>query len=132
MAKEKSKKQSMLSIPQRLVEPVYHFLVAQLGKLDRRKKDLEDEDPFKDEGRVVDNASPDTDAAEQFGHARIKAIKEELEKKSNQIKKAIKRIRRGKYGICEVCGQMIDTDRLAVYPEATVCVKCESRKEKKL
>ena len=35
------------------------------------------------------------------------------------------------YGICEDCGKMIDTDRLMIYPEATLCVSCEAKKEKK-
>jgi len=35
----------------------------------------------------------------------------------------------GKYGICDKCGEMIDTDRLAVRPEATVCMTCEKEGE---
>lgn len=120
----------VLSYPKKLLIPIGHFLTDQLKKLDRRKKDLEKEDPFADVSRVVDNASPDTDAAEQFGHARTKAIQEELEKKSAQIKRALKRVKQGKYGICEVCGNLIDTDRLGIYPEATVCISCEKKKEK--
>jgi DnaK suppressor protein len=79
---------------------------------------------------VTDNASPDTDAAEQFGHARVSAIKEQLDKKMIQTKKALARVKIGKYGICEDCGKMIDTDRLMIYPEATLCVKCETKREK--
>ena len=78
----------------------------------------------------MDNASPDADAEEQFGHARVSAIKEELNLKSKHIKKALERIKSGKYGICEDCGNMIDTDRLAAIPEASLCASCAKKREK--
>lgn len=125
----KTDKQKLV-FPQNLLVPVGQFLQAKLKLLERRKKVIEKDDPFKDPGRLLDNASPDTDAAEQFGHARTSAIKTELARKAVQTRKALTRIKIGKYGICEDCGQMIDTDRLVVYPEATKCVKCEAKREK--
>ncbi|MEJ2347688.1 MAG: TraR/DksA C4-type zinc finger protein [Patescibacteria group bacterium] len=131
---KKQKKQrgkvKAVQIPAKLLTPVGHFLQGQLKKLEKRKKDIEEEDPFKDTSRVLDNASPDTDAAEQFGHARASAIKEEIDRKIIQTKKALTRVKLGKYGVCEDCGKMIDTDRLMVYPEATLCAKCQAKKEK--
>ena len=120
----------IITFPARLLAPVGSFLLAQLKRLERRKKDIEKEDPFTDTDRVNDNASPDTDAAEQFGHARTSAIKDQLDKKMIQTRKALSRIRVGKYGICEDCSKMIDTDRLMVYPEATLCAKCKTKREK--
>lgn len=32
---------------------------------------------------------------------------------------------RGLYGTCENCGQPIDPDRLAAFPEATLCITCK-------
>jgi len=83
-----------------------------------------------DESRVSDNASPDTDAAEQFGHARTSAIRDQLDRKIIQTKKALARVKIGNYGICEDCGEMIDTDRLMIYPEATLCANDAAKKEK--
>lgn len=119
-----------LQIPARLLGPVGEFLQSQLGRLERRRSVLEKEDPFI-AGRAENLASPDTSAAEQFGHARLEAIRKELDRKIIQIRKALARIKVGRYGICEECGQMIDTDRLMVYPETTLCIKCERRKEGK-
>lgn len=116
--------------PKNLLKPVSDFLKLQLQKLKYQKKNISSEDPFNDKARTLDNASPDTEAEEQYGHTRVSAIKEQLNKKSNQIKKALIRIKRGKYGQCEDCGKMIDTDRLAVFPEATMCVNCEKKREK--
>lgn len=130
MAKSKSKKDEV-RFPAKLVAPIGNLLSQSLKKLERRKKDIEKEDPFSNAARVTDNASPDADAEEQFGHARTSAIKEQLDRKIIQTKKALSRIKVGKYGVCESCGKMIDTDRLMIYPEATICVTCEKNKNKK-
>jgi DnaK suppressor protein len=132
MRKKKAKKKNprVVKFPANLVAPVGKFLQGRLKRLEKRKKVIEKEDPFRNTSRVTDNASPDTDAAEQFGHARVSAIKEQLDKKMIQTKKALARVKIGKYGICEDCGKMINTDRLMVYPEATLCVKCEAKREK--
>lgn len=119
-----------IRFPQNLLKPVSEFLALQLKSLKIYKNKISSEDPFIDESRVLDNAAPDTEAEEQFGHARVSAIKEELNKRSDQIKKALKKVEKGKYGICEDCEKMIDTDRLAAYPEATMCITCEKKREK--
>jgi len=119
----------ILGYPSKLVAPVGKFLQEKLKLLERRKKDIEKEDPFKDVNRLMDNASPDADAAEQFGHARTSALKEQLDRKIIQTRKALTRVKIGKYGICEDCGKMIDTDRLMAYPEATLCARDQAKRE---
>ena len=121
---------SKVKFPANLLFPIGKLLNWRLSSLEKKKKSVEDEDPFKDTERLNDNASPDTDAAEQFGHARSTALRNELAKKIVQTKKALTSIKIGTYGICEDCGKMIDTDRLVVYPEATKCVSCEAKREK--
>jgi RNA polymerase-binding transcription factor DksA len=135
LKRKRSKKQkvtgkNIISFPAKVLSPVGGFLQARLKKLEKRRKVIEKEDPFRDSSRVVDNASPDTDAAEQDGHARTTAIKEQLDKKIIQTRKALTRVKLGKYGICEDCKNMIDTDRLVVYPEATLCTGCQGKREK--
>lgn len=117
------------AFPKNVIAPVGKFLQGRLKALERRKKDIESEDPFTDTSRILDNASPDTDAAEQFGHARTSAVKDSLNRKIIQTRKALSRVKIGKYGICEDCGKMIDTDRLMVYPEATLCAIDQRKKE---
>lgn len=115
--------------PINLLRPIQKFLHLEEKKLNERKTQLEKQDPFSDPRRITDNASVDTDASEQFGHATIEGLKKEIDRKLIQIRKALTRIKLGKYGTCEKCGRMIDTDRLMVFPEATVCVACEKKKE---
>lgn len=129
MAKKDNNK--VVHFPARLLAPIGDFLGDQLRSLKVRRAKIVSDDPFKNTARVSDNAAPDADAEEQFGHARTTAIKDELDRKIVQTRRALARIKIGKYGICENCGQMIDTDRLIIYPEATFCVKCERKKERK-
>ena len=125
-----NKKKSQLSFPSNLVTPIANVLRSSLKRLKFRKKEISKEDPFKNKARLSDNASPDADAEEQFGHARTSAIKEQIDRQIIQTRKALTRIKIGKYGICEDCGNMIDTDRLIAYPEATLCAKCKAKREK--
>lgn len=126
----KSKARDQLSFPVNILAPIGRFLKHQISKLEKNKKKIDSEDPFKVLGRAADNASPDTDAEEQFGHARTSAIKAQIDRKIIQTRKALSRVKIGKYGICEACGRLIDTDRLMIYPEATLCAKDAAKREK--
>lgn len=130
MSKKVIQKSTDPKIPQGLLNQVSQFLQARLKLLEKRKKEITKEDPFKDLDRVNDNAALDVEADEQSGHARISAIRKEIIRAKVQIKKALSRVKVGKYGICTDCGQMIDTDRLMVYPEATLCTRDAGKREK--
>lgn len=119
-----------IAFPERILSPIRRFLRREEKQLEERKKTLEEEDPFSDPTRINDNAAVDAEAAEQFGHARVEALRKEIDRRLIDIHKALSRIRIGKYGICESCGQMIDTERLMVKPEANLCIKCERKKGK--
>lgn len=116
--------------PNNLLKPVGAFLSAKLKMLRINRKRIASDDPFNNKARDLESAAADTEAEEQFEHARIVAIKGELNEKARQIKRALDRVKKGKYGICEACSKMIDTDRLAIYPEATLCASCSKKKEK--
>lgn len=116
--------------PKSLLRPVGQFLSQKLKSLRLNRKRIVADDPFNNKARDLESAAADTEAEEQFEHARIVAIKGELNEKARQIKRALGRVKKGKYGICEVCSKMIDTDRLAIYPEATLCTSCSKKKEK--
>jgi len=42
------------------------------------------------------------------------------------IKQALSRIESGEYGVCQVCGEPINIERLKVIPYSNMCVKCAS------
>lgn len=128
--KKRSRVVKTIVFPARLVAPVGIYLANQLKRLKKRRKEITKDDPFKNLERANDNAAPDTDAEEQDGHARTVAVRGQLDKKIIQTRRALARIKLGKYGVCESCNRMINTDRLIIYPEATLCTKCSSKKEK--
>lgn len=123
-------KRPVIKFPAQVLKPIRDFLRREEKKLEKRKKNLEKEDPFSDTIRLTDNAASDADAAEQFGHARVEALKKQIDKRLIDIRKALGRIKIGSYGTCESCSKMIDTDRLMVKPEATLCIDCERKKGK--
>jgi DnaK suppressor protein len=71
----------------------------------------------------TDSADPNetADNIEEFeGNT---AVLKELEIRYNDIKDAIKKIDEGKYGICEVGGELIEKDRLEANQTARTCKK---------
>jgi len=118
----------ILNFPSRLLSPIKLFLEKELVKLKRTKKQLKKDDPFLDENRATDN-SLEEDVDEQIGHFDNEIKSKFLSKQIAQFRIALTRIKIGKYGICEKCGKMIDTDRLAVRAEATTCIKCSKESE---
>lgn len=126
MAKDKKQ----IKYPEEVLKPVKEHLLSRLFGLEKRKKEIAETDPFNDTSRLDDNAAIDADAAEQIEHMNVSALKSSIDRSLIQIRKALARVRVGKYGICERCGKMIDTDRLMIMPETTVCMECEKKREK--
>lgn len=126
MAKKikKVKTKVVVKFPANILEPIGTFLRQEIDKLSRRQKELKEVDPFSDPQRLNDNAASDTEAQEQIGHEQVVALKEQVDRKLIQLRKALTMVRVGKYGICEKCKKMIDTDRLMIMPEATLCADC--------
>lgn len=116
--------------PEEILKPVEGALKLRLSDLEKRRKRVEAEDPFNDKSRLDDNAAIDADAAETVGHMEVSAIQKALSFSIVQVRKALTMIKIGSYGLCERCGKMIDTDRLIIVPETTVCVECEKKREK--
>jgi DnaK suppressor protein len=52
------------------------------------------------------------------------ALRESAEAKIKSIKGALARLDHGDYGVCEICGQVIDPARLEILPHTTLCVRC--------
>ena len=70
-------------------------------------------------GRLEEGA----DEVEEY--STFLSIKENLEKKLLNIEKALERIKKGKYGICEKCGRKISEEKLRACPETNLCLECQ-------
>jgi DnaK suppressor protein len=124
-----SKKNEAIKFPMNLIMPIKDFLENEMVKMKITKKKIHQADPFSDENRTLNN-SVEEDLDEQLGHFDAQIKSKFIDRQIVQIRKALSRIKVGKYGICEECGEMIDTERLAIKPETTVCVKCKNESEK--
>lgn len=120
---------SKIKFPLSVLKPLKIHLTEEEQKLKKRQAELDAEDPYKNTDRVNDNADVADDAAEESGHDRVAALKTEIDKALIEIRKTLTKIRVGKYGLCENCGQMIDTDRLSIKPTATLCINCANHQK---
>jgi|SRR3989344_2606212 len=91
---------------------------------------LKREDPFATEDRSI-IVEPGTDASTLFGHEKTVVLEGQLKTDLKEIEKALEKIKKGTYGVCERCGKPIDVARLEVKPAAIYCMKCEGELEKK-
>lgn len=121
----------MKKYPVEILNKIKNDLLAEKHKLETGLKKLSLEDPFTDPERVNDNAASDTEAKEEIDHERIEALQDDIKANLSSIDESLKRIKKGTYGFCDKCGKMIDTDRLAAYPNAKYCINCQNGSAKK-
>ncbi len=105
------------------VEKQRNLILKKLGR-------VKEEDPFSSEDRSL-IVEPGTDAAVLSGHERAVVLEDRLKADLKEIESALKKIKKGTYGLCERCGKSIDAGRLEVKPQAVYCLKCESEVENK-
>jgi DnaK suppressor protein len=67
---------------------------------------------------------------EMFEREKDLSIAERIEAELADVRRALKRIDEGTYGICEACGRPIARARLEVRPEARFCVDDQARAER--
>lgn len=54
----------------------------------------------------------------------VQALDHEGHVELADIKAALKRIKKGEYGICQTCDEEINENRLDAIPETAFCIKC--------
>jgi len=118
----------MNDIPNKFIGPIRVYLENRLMELKTWQKKNKQSDPFSDELRTSQNSLED-DLEEQVGHFDSEVKSSFISKQIVEFRKALTRIKIGKYGICERCKKPIDTDRLAIRPETTKCLACEKNEE---
>ena len=76
------------------------------------------------------DVEPDEGDAEIVEREKNAVLIGVLERKLQDIDAALRSIDKGQYGICQRCGQEIETGRLEIKPDSTLCVKCQSDVER--
>lgn len=122
--------QAVVEFPQKILEPLKNYLMNEEKRLRKTRARLEKEDPYSNGwANNDDDAAIDSEVMEMASHDQVSAEKKETKRALINIRKTLTRIKIGKYGLCENCNKMIDTDRLAINPTAEYCVDCERKKE---
>lgn len=120
----------MQSFPRDVLDQIRSALEEERNRVASRIVELSAQDPFRDPDRVHDNAASDTEASEESNHERYVAMVDQLNARAVALDDALLRVSNGTYGYCVRCGAMIDTDRLAIVPTATLCLECEKKRKK--
>jgi DnaK suppressor protein len=84
-------------------------------------------------GDAVSDAGDDpADAgAKAFEREQELALSQNAQDLLLQTERALERIDKGTYGVCESCGKAIGKARLLAFPRATLCVECKQREERR-
>lgn len=70
------------------------------------------------------------DLAFDSGSEEVASQLAELESRElSQIERALKKLKQGSYGLCEVCAKRIPVARLNVLPYSTTCIECKREME---
>jgi DnaK suppressor protein len=57
-------------------------------------------------------------------------LRRRLERRLAELDRVTRRVEQGQYGVCESCGAEIPAERLAAIPDTTLCVRCQSKRER--
>lgn len=69
-------------------------------------------------------------ASEVFEQAKSLAVRRQLLRTLDEVNRALEKMDKGIYGLCDVCGQPIDPARLKASPHALLCMTCQARAER--
>jgi RNA polymerase-binding transcription factor DksA len=121
---------SKRNLPASFINKIKDTLQSKDKSLKAQQRLLEEEDPYMQEGRAEGN-SDDVDEAHLEDNRKnlIDAQKGLVSSISKAVKKALGKIDKGEYGICDSCGDAIDSARLEAYPETSLCSTCARRSE---
>ena len=69
----------------------------------------------------------DENAAEVAVFEKNLSLEKTMEVSLYNVNKALKKIVKGKYGLCEKCESIIAEKRLKAFPSATACMDCKKK-----
>jgi len=110
------------------IQDLKHKLEDELIVLEGELRDLGWENPQTGEweatGGDIDSTATEedelADRQEQFGINQAEVAP--LETRWKEVKEALRKMDEGLYGVCDVCGEKIEEDRLDANPAARTCV----------
>ena len=70
------------------------------------------------------------EANETFELEKRLALEKRLIDQLAEVEHALQKFEKGTYGLCDICGQSIDPDRLEALPQANMCLSCKAKQAK--
>jgi len=111
-------------------------LIKEKAQIEKQLKSFADKDqnlkgdwdtrfPKWDSGSGSSALETAADAVEEY--SSLLPIEFNLELRLQNINEALKRIKKGTYGICQKCKKQVSSQRLKINPEAKFCMDCQSK-----
>lgn len=67
------------------------------------------------------------EATESFELEKRLALEKQIRERLAEVEHALQKFEKGTYGLCDICGQPIDPDRLEALPQANLCLDCKAK-----
>ena len=67
------------------------------------------------------------EATESFELEKRLALRKQVQTNLNEIEHALEKFNKGTYGLCDICGQPISSERLDAVPYANLCLTCKAK-----
>lgn len=109
-----------LAFFQKLLKQRQELVLKQLDNNSKEIQDLYNSEPNDNIDFSTINTSSQIEQTISFN------LKQEL----NEIAKSLAKIQQKTYGICELCEESIDLERLKIKPHARYCIHCRQNIEK--
>jgi DnaK suppressor protein len=103
------------------LEEEFSLVEQELNDIGRKNPDNKEDWEAEPTVMNEDSADPNETADNIEEFEENTAVLKELEVRYNDVKDALKKIEEGKYGICEISGDLIEEERLIANPAARTC-----------
>ena len=70
------------------------------------------------------------EAAESYELEKRLVLEKRIKDQLAEVEHALQKFEQGTYGLCDLCGQPIDPDRLEALPQAYLCLSCKEKNAK--
>ena len=107
------------------------------SRLEDERKRLFDELELLQAGQHIEErreGSPfgkrEEEATESFELEKRLALEKRVREQLAEVEHALHKFEEGSYGLCDICGQPIASDRLEALPQASLCVNCKAKSAK--
>lgn len=119
----------MLNFPTKTLNYIKKYLLREQKEVEKNLQEVTEDDPAKAPA-LAESSEPGTDSYIADAHNKILIFQTNLRQISQNIKKALYKMKNGTYGKCEKCDLRIEPGRLLAMPTANYCLSCSKKTTK--